>query len=93
MTVISPDQLKQLQSLMKAGRFDEALRQGEALLGETGEHQDTLYMCAVCARYLKEFDKASALIERLKRSAPDFGRGFQEEGHLRLATGDERGAR
>ncbi len=78
---------------MKAGRFDDALRQGEALLGEAGEHQDTLYMCAVCARYLKEFDKASALIERLKRSAPDFGRGFQEEGHLRLAMGDERGAR
>ena len=78
---------------MQAGRFDEAMHKGEALLDEAGEHQDTLYMCAVCARYLKDFPKASDLIERLKRAAPDFGRGFQEEGHLRLAMGVDAQAR
>ncbi|MEM8921502.1 MAG: tetratricopeptide repeat protein, partial [Pseudomonadota bacterium] len=45
------------------------------------------YIAAVCARYTTDFSAASDYIDRLKAASPDFGRAFQEEGHLRKAMG------
>ena len=87
MTEDSANTVRQIQALMKAGEFAEARAMADGLLEADANHQDGLYMAAVCARYLKDYAGAAALLERLKQVAPDFGRAFQEEGHLRLAEG------
>lgn len=87
MPEIAPDLLKDIQTAMRAGRFAEGRQQAESLLAGHPDHQDGLYMAAVCCRYLKDYPAADEYIQRLKRAAPDFGRAFQEEGHLRLAQG------
>lgn len=87
MSEIAPDELKSIQAQMKSGNFDAGLSAcNEALLRQP-DNQDLLYMAAVNARYLKRFDEAHAFLQRLKLTAPDFGRAFQEEGHLLLAQG------
>lgn len=78
---------------MQAGRFQDAWEQVQRLLKAQPDDQDGLYMAAVCARYLKRFDAANECLNTLKRAAPDFGRAYQEEGHLRLAQDDAAGAR
>lgn len=81
------DQLAQIQWAMKEGQFDAAYKlAGELLSAEPG-HQDALYMAAVSARYRKDYDAAHQHLAELKRAAPDFGRAFQEDGHLALAQG------
>lgn len=45
-------------------------------------------MASVCARYLQRFEAAQDYLRRLKTASPDYGRAFQEEGHLFKAMGD-----
>ena len=70
---------------MKSGDFASALNATEEMLSGDPDSQDGLYMAAVCARYLKKLDLADKYLQKLKSVAPDFGRGYQEEGHLRMA--------
>lgn len=70
---------------MKSGGFAAALNAAESLIATDPDSQDGLYMAAVCARYLNKYERADSYIQRLKSVAPDFGRGYQEEGHLRMA--------
>lgn len=73
------------QELMKSGQFAEALTLASSVLDKTPDHQEALYLVAVCARYERKYDQASNSIQKLKIAAPDYGRAFQEEGHLNLA--------
>ncbi len=73
---------------MQAGAFDVAQEQLSTLLAELPEHNDALYMAAVCARYGKNIKSSRAFLERLKQIAPDYGRAFQEDGHLCLSLGE-----
>ena len=84
-------QLDAIKAAMKAGRFDEAEHLADAVLETAPDNTDALYMAAATARYLDRTDKAFALLDRLKRAAPDYGRAFQEEGHLyrKLARPEE----
>ncbi|RIJ27845.1 tetratricopeptide repeat-containing sulfotransferase family protein [Henriciella mobilis] len=82
------DALKAMRAAMQAGQFDDAARQADALLADHPDNQDALYMAAATARYLGQDDRAFNLLGRLKRVAPDFGRAFQEEGHLHRKRGD-----
>ena len=84
--------LKDARLLMQAGRFDAAYAKLAELLSEHPGHQDGLYMAAVCARYLKDYDNASNYLAALKSIVPDYGRAFQEEGHLALAMGNTQAA-
>ncbi len=77
------------QRLMTAGRFEDARTVLTHLLDEKPDEVDALYMCAVCERYLKRPELAAALLEKLKSIVPDFGRAFQEEGHLARAAGKD----
>ncbi|WP_300378369.1 tetratricopeptide repeat-containing sulfotransferase family protein [Henriciella sp.] len=76
------DSLKAVKSMMQAGRFDEAAGRLDDLLTGEPENQDALYMAAATARYRERHAEAFSFLDRLKRVAPDFGRAFQEEGHL-----------
>ena len=84
--------IKDARLLMQAGSFDAAYVKLNELLAEAADHQDGLYMAAVCARYLHDYEQASAYLAALKSAVPDYGRAFQEEGHLALAVGDNKTA-
>ncbi len=84
--------VKAAQSLMYAGRFDEALAAVEPFVASQPNEPDTHYIRSVCLRYLKRYDEAEAALSDLLRQAPEFGRGFQEQGHLCLAVGQENDA-
>jgi len=49
---------------------------------------DALYMSAVCHRYLRDYPSALEFLATLKSKFPDFGRAYQEEGHLHKAKGN-----
>lgn len=84
--------LKRAQAAMQAGNFAEASKLAAELLTVDGDDRDGLYMAAVAARYLGDIDQARVHLANLKQGAPDYGRAFQEEGHLNKAAGDIRGA-
>ena len=79
---IHAENLKQAQLQIRAGQFADALDGLANVLQADPDHLEALYMSAVAARYLKKFDTALAFITRLKAVNPEFGRAYQEEGHL-----------
>lgn len=80
--------LKTAQAHMYDGRFEEALEALSGVSESAHAHVDALYMTAVCQRYLKRHDEAFATLEQLMRVSPEFGRGWQERGHLYRALGE-----
>ena len=73
---------KAVQALMQAGRFGEALTAIDGALASSLGDVELLYMGVASARYAKAFDRATDYLARLKTVQPEFGRAFQEEGHL-----------
>lgn len=70
---------------MKTSAFTPALDRLQSILKDVPDQQDALYMAAVCARYQNDALAARTYIDRLKQAAPEYGRAFQEEGHLSLS--------
>lgn len=83
------DQLKAAQSALQSGDFDRGMTAAKVLLSENPDDGEALYIAAVAARYLNQFDIASEYLSRLHRVMPEYGRAWQEEGHLALAAGDK----
>lgn len=86
------DQIKQAQVALQSGRFDDAAVLAAALLSQDREDQDGHYLAAVAARYRGQSDAAKDHINALKQISPDYGRAFQEEGHLLRQLADPEGA-
>lgn len=84
--------LKDAQKVMQAGDFASAAAMAQAILEHQPNDQDALYIAAVCARYEGRHGDAADRLAELKAAAPDFGRAFQEEGHLKRKLGDASGA-
>ena len=82
------DALKSIKASMQAGRFDEAAQLLKEFLSADPENQDAVYMAAATARYRNQPEEAFRHLDKLKRLAPDFGRAFQEEGHLQRKQGN-----
>ncbi len=80
--------LKQARAQMYEARFEAALSSAVTVLQDEAENIDALYMKAVCERYLGQNETALASIDQLKNLSPDFGRAYQEEGHILKAMGD-----
>ena len=74
---------------VKDSRFKDALNLLKTILTENPNHIDSLYLAAVSARYLKQFDDSKQYIEHLLLNAPDMGRAYQELGHLNRDMGNE----
>ena len=74
--------LKKAQALIVDSAFGEALVVLDSVLAAEPASIDGLYMKAVCERYLNKFESAGKTINALKATAPEFGRAYQEEGHL-----------
>lgn len=75
-------QRKTAQTFLQTGKFAEAMTQLEQALSQTPEDIELLYMAAAAARYLKAYTRAADYLEQLKARHPEFGRAYQEEGHL-----------
>ena len=85
-------ELLSLQKLMQSGDFDSALKQLDDILRGDENIADALYMKAACLRYLKRPEQAFETLEALKSVVPEFGRAFQEEGHLYRTAGNKKKA-
>ncbi len=73
---------RDIQQFMRAGQYADAKAKAVRQLAEYPKHPEFLYMKAVCERYLKEFKSAETTVARLHDAIPEFGRAYQEEGHL-----------
>ncbi len=76
--------LSSVQTLIYDGQFDTALERlsGIELKAPSNSRADVLYMKAVCERYTKRFENAHQTLNTLLQEVPEFGRAYQELGHL-----------
>ena len=82
-------QLKSAQAAMQQGRFAEGLAVARTLIEEQAGDAEALYLAAVAARYLEDLEAAAGWLEKLHAASPEYGRAWQEAGHLALARGRE----
>ncbi|HEX4266708.1 MAG TPA: sulfotransferase [Steroidobacteraceae bacterium] len=66
-------------------QFAEAARSAEALLADSPEERELLYMLAVAQRYLGRIPAALATLVRLEELHPDYPRLHQERGYCHVA--------
>lgn len=96
MNVTSRDEvdhaLKRAQMAMKQGKFAVAMSELDTVLETDSTHSDALYLKAVCARYLDDNESAQTWLTRLMQVAPEYGRAWQELGHLSRKRGDSTSA-
>ncbi|UAB78036.1 sulfotransferase [Erythrobacter sp. SCSIO 43205] len=86
------EQLQSAQKALQAGQFEAGLQTAKDILADEPSDGEALYMAAVACRYLKRFDEAAEHLSALHTAMPEYGRAWQEQGHLALARGDEQGA-
>ena len=78
----------QIEQLMRDKRFDDALVALASIFETQTSSVDAFYYSAVCLRYLSRFDEALEQLKALRKIAPSYGRGLQEEGHIHRAKGN-----
>ena len=81
--------LKSAQDALQSGRFDEGLVLAERVLADDEGDGDAHYIAAIASRYLERFDAAKAHLLQLHAVMPEYGRGWQEQGHLAAAMGEK----
>ena len=79
------DSIKQIKQQMQAGQIKAANELCQQLLPLHPKHTELVYMSAVCARYSQQLSRALELCQQLQSLAPDFGRAFQEQGHISVS--------
>jgi tetratricopeptide (TPR) repeat protein len=79
--------LADIREQMQTGAFAAAAASLRQILIERADDVDTLYLLAVCQRYLCQYADARATLARIKALAPEYARAHQEEGHLNRADG------
>ena len=81
------ERLAQGRKALQEGRHTDALAAADAVLADDGANGDALYLAAVAARYAGRNQKASDYLTRLHRAMPEYGRAWQEAGHLARDAG------
>lgn len=81
------EQLKLAQDALQSGDFTQGLALVEPVLAGDPEDGEALYMAAVALRYLQRYPDADAMLARLHAVMPEYGRAWQESGHLARAEG------
>ncbi|WP_226636598.1 tetratricopeptide repeat-containing sulfotransferase family protein [Novosphingobium profundi] len=84
--------LKEAREAMQRGQFAPALGVLAPLLDAEEPSTEGLYMAAVACRYLKRFADAESYLSALSAAQPEYGRAWQEAGHLARDKGDVPGA-
>lgn len=80
--------IKEASQAVKAHNFSYALDLLNQNLDQDPCHIDSLYLAAVCSRYMQSYELAQDYLNQLLKLAPDMGRVYQELGHLKRITGD-----
>ena len=80
--------LKDAQEALQANAFERGLALAEAILADVPNDAEALYIAAVANRYLARYQDAQDYLDRLHSQIPEYGRAWQEAGHLARATGD-----
>ncbi len=80
--------LKDAQEALQANAFERGLALAEAILADVPNDAEALYIAAVANRYLARHQDAQDYLDRLHAQIPEYGRAWQEAGHLARATGD-----
>ena len=80
--------LKAAQAALQAGDFARGRALAKELLALDGDDADALYMLAVAARFSKDFAGAETALGRLHAAMPEYGRAWQEAGHLARDRGE-----
>ena len=81
-----------VQRLLQAGDATEAVRRLDHWHTDNEPTSESLYLLAVSYRYAGDLPQALETIEQLRTQAPRFGRGFQEAGHIYLASRNQQQA-
>jgi tetratricopeptide (TPR) repeat protein len=81
--------LETIHKAVKEYRFDEALKLLKSNLFSDPDHRDSLYLAAVCTRYLKRYEDSKNYLKKLLINAPDMGRAYQELAHLNRDMGNK----
>ncbi|MWV27230.1 tetratricopeptide repeat-containing sulfotransferase family protein [Aurantiacibacter rhizosphaerae] len=81
------EQLALAQKALQAGDFAKGLALVERVLATDPADGEALYMAAVSLRYLNRAPEAEAMLARLHAAMPEYGRAWQEAGHLARAQG------
>lgn len=81
--------LKQAQQALQAGDFPRGLELAQGLLATAPDHAEALYVAAVAERLLKRFEDARDTLRRLHAVSPEYGRAWQEAGHLARDAGQQ----
>ncbi len=69
------------KQLLSQGKPVDAIAKLSDVLKELPEHQEALYILAVCYRYASNLDSSLAALDRLLALYPGYARGYQERGH------------
>ena len=80
--------LKDAQEALQANAFERGLAFAEAILADVPNDAEALYIAAVANRYLARHQDAQDYLDRLHSQIPEYGRAWQEAGHLARATGE-----
>ena len=80
--------IERASKAIRDSRFVEGLSFLESNLSKDPNHKDSLYLAAVCSRYLKNYKDSKEYLNNLLIQAPDMGRAYQELGHLCKAIGE-----
>ena len=86
------EKLKAAQEALQAGRFEIGLALAQEALEADPQDGEAHYMAAIATRYLKRFAQAAQHLGELHAAMPEYGRAWQEQGHLALAQGDREAA-
>ena len=81
--------LASAQLALQNGDFAQGLAHAKGILEGDARDGDAHYMAAVAARYLEQYDAAEQHLEALHAAMPEYGRAWQESGHLARAQGRE----
>ncbi|MAP68182.1 MAG: hypothetical protein CL952_01515, partial [Erythrobacteraceae bacterium] len=74
--------LKDAQEALQANAFERGLALAEAILADVPNDAEALYIAAVANRYLARHQDAQDYLDRLHSQIPEYGRAWQEAGHL-----------
>ena len=78
--------LKDAQEALQANAFERGLALAEAILADVPNDAEALYIAAVANRYLARHQDAQDYLDRLHAQIPEYGRAWQEAGHLARAS-------
>jgi tetratricopeptide (TPR) repeat protein len=81
------DALVLAKQLLNKGQFSDAIGRLEGLLQKVPDHQEALYIMAVCLRYNNQPQQALTVLDQLLELCSDYARAHQERGHLLFKQG------